>query len=294
MTARVLDQVIATTDFHSSLDQARSLLSHLHAHRARSLVLDCGDFFEGNPYYLLGAGAVERQLLLSAYDVIAPGNHGWTQYFEPNLWALAVCTNVVDAASGHFLFHQIRTVQMGNRAVGITAVLSQQDFAAIPWAERAEHRVIAPAEALRRLRARHPRIGDWIVLSHAGFADDLQLAADCPFLTVIFAGHGDSDPYGPAQVGTTVIVKGAERGRGYACAEPTLNGWTARVHTTQTAAPAPHGFAPIVDQIAELRTKLIGPRAMPSCLDARIETSNVPNSPRPLPYGRTPGPARRQ
>lgn len=259
MTPRILDQIVATTDFHSNLDQAETLLSHLHSHRPRSLVVDCGDFFEGTGYYLLGAGDVERQLLLSGYDVIAPGNHGWSHHFEPRLRDLTVCANAIDATTGQFLFHQLHTARIGGRTVGVTAVISPQAFGAIPLAERAGHEVVDPAEALRQLQARHVHIDDWILLSHSGFADDLLLAAGCPFLTVVFAGHCHSAQYGPVQVGDTVVVKGSELGRGYACAEPTPDGWVARSLTVDAPAPVPQHFAPIGQQIAELHARLTTP-----------------------------------
>ncbi|MFI5736152.1 metallophosphoesterase [Kribbella sp. NPDC051587] len=258
MTTRVLDQVVATTDFHSSLDRAGQLMGHLHAQRPRSLVVDCGDFFEGTGYYSLGRGDVERRLLLSAYDVIAPGNHGWSHHFEPKLRELTVCANAVDT-DGRWLFRQFHKARIGNRTVGVTAVISPQAFSAIPLAERASHRVFDPAAALWELRGRNLDVQDWIVLSHSGFTADQLLAAKCPFVSVVFSGHCHSPKYGPLRVGRTLVVKGPELGRGYAAAEPTPAGWTARSLLADSPAPVPRRFAPIADQITNLHSRLTAP-----------------------------------
>ncbi|MFD8410888.1 hypothetical protein ACFV2Q_03805 [Streptomyces sp. NPDC059650] len=42
--------VLATTDVHSALGASASFLGHLHEARSDSLLVDCGDFFEGTGY----------------------------------------------------------------------------------------------------------------------------------------------------------------------------------------------------------------------------------------------------
>ncbi|MDF3140867.1 MULTISPECIES: metallophosphoesterase [unclassified Streptomyces] len=229
MTAtRTLRQIVATTDVHSTLDHAAPFLTHLHVLRPTSLVVDCGDFFEGSGYYRLAHGAIERKILLKLYDVLAPGNHGWLHHFEPDLHCLTVCANAVHADTGDTLFCRVRVVEIDGRRVGVTAVIGRQAFHSIPVGQRAEHRVTDPVQALRQLMlAHHHEVDSWILLSHSGFDEDLKLAAACPFLDVIFAGHCHSDQSGPARVGDTLIVKGRELADGYAVATPIGPGWGA-------------------------------------------------------------------
>ena len=59
---RNLRQIVATTDVHSSFHNATPFLTHLHALRPTSLIVDCGDFFEGSGYYRLGRDTLEREL----------------------------------------------------------------------------------------------------------------------------------------------------------------------------------------------------------------------------------------
>ncbi|MFE9556378.1 metallophosphoesterase [Streptomyces sp. NPDC006703] len=226
---RQLQRITATTDVHSTFDDVLPMLTHLHPTRQDSLIVDCGDFFEGSGYYRLAEGRIERRLLTSLYDVIAPGNHGWAHHFEPDLHRLTVCANAVDDTSGVALFRRLHLADVGGRRVAVTGVIGLQAFSTVPRSQRAGHRVTDPVQALRELMLVHQHDVDaWVLLSHSGFDEDLKLAAACPFLDVIFAGHCHSDQYGPAHVGDTLVVKGRELAVGYAQAEPNGHGWAAR------------------------------------------------------------------
>lgn len=281
---RTLRRIGATTDVHSSFDDALPMLAHLHAIRPETLIVDCGDFFEGSGYYRLGHGRIETAILLGLYDVIAPGNHGWIHYFESPLRDITVCANAVDAATGQALFRRLHTTRIGEQRVGITAVIGSQAFHSIPKDQRAGHRVTEPAQALREVMlAHHHEVDAWVVLSHSGFDEDLELAAACPFLDVIFAGHCHSDQYGPTRVGETLVLKGRELGVGYALAEPAPTRWTAhnaRFPGTSTAALPAH-LASVHDRIEDLRDRLalpIGAVAKPyrgHLLDRRLLLGNL-------------------
>ena len=79
---RCPQRIVATTDVHSALDHAALFVSHLHALRGGALIADCGDFFEGTGYYVLGGGQAETALLTALYDVAAPGNHGYRHHLD--------------------------------------------------------------------------------------------------------------------------------------------------------------------------------------------------------------------
>ncbi|MFE2424000.1 metallophosphoesterase [Streptomyces hokutonensis] len=261
---RTVRQIVATTDVHSSFDNTAPFLSHLHTLRPTSLIVDCGDFFEGSGYYRLAHGSVERDILLKLYDVLAPGNHGWPHHFEPDLHQLTVCANAVDA-TGQALFRRLHTTRIAGRQVAITAVIGQQAFNAIPAEHRTDHRVTDPVQALREVMlTHHHEVDDWILLSHSGFDEDLKLAAACPFLDVIFAGHCHSNQYGPVRVGDTLIVKGRELADGYAIGTPVGQGWGAGTTRFPDRAPArvPAELAPLEAKIGGLRqqlTAVLGP-----------------------------------
>lgn len=265
MTTHALRQIVATTDVHSTLDNAAPYLTHLHALRRTSLTVDCGDFFEGSGYYRLAHGAIERQILLKLYDVLAPGNHGWHHHFEPDLHRRTVCVNAVDASTGDALFPRLRIADIGGQRVGVTAVIGQQAFHSIPVSQRAGHDATDPVQALHELALAHRhKVDSWVLLSHSGFEEDRKLAAACPFLDVIFAGHCHSDQCGPVRVGDTLIVKGRELAKGYAIATPVGAGWG--VGTTRFPDRAP-GAVPTeltdltaqIDKVSEQLDHPLGP-----------------------------------
>ncbi|MFB6716496.1 metallophosphoesterase [Streptomyces sp. NPDC056358] len=258
---RNLQRILATTDVHSAFDDALPLLTHLHAARSEALIVDSGDFFEGGGYYRLGRGRVEREILTTLYDVIAPGNHGWPHYFEPSVHQLTVCANVVDDASGDALFRRIHLARVDGRRVAVTGVMGIQAFNAVPFADRVGHRVTDPVRALQELMLAHRHEVDaWILLSHSGFSEDLKIAGACPFLDVVFAGHCHSGQYGPVRVGNTQVLKGRELAVGYALAEPAAGGWKGRSHLLPPAATGSlPGLAPILGEIENLRRQLAAP-----------------------------------
>jgi 5'-nucleotidase / UDP-sugar diphosphatase len=257
--SRPLRRIMATTDVHSALNQAAAMLTHLHTARADSLIVDCGDFFEGSGFYHLGKGQVEHEILTGLYDLLAPGNHGWPHYFEPGLHEMTVCANVAEG-NGKPLFSRTRIKLIGGRRVGVTAVIAPHAFYAIPAHQRAGHHVADPAQALREVMLEHHhRAEAWIVLSHSGFDEDLKLATTWPFADVIFSGHCHSDAYGPVRIGDTVVVKGRELGLGYATAEPVGSGWAAQVCTFPDAAVVPEGLVVLHEKIAFVARRLTSP-----------------------------------
>ncbi|MFI5667750.1 metallophosphoesterase [Streptomyces sp. NPDC051704] len=266
MTAsRSVRQIMATTDVHSALGAGDLLLGHLHQSRADNLLVDCGDFFEGTGYYRLGQGALEREILLGLYDVIAPGNHGWPHYLEPVLRRRTVCANTVDAASGSALFQRLRIVEVAGRRTAVTGVIGLQAFDSIPVGQRSGHRANDPVQALRELMlAHHHEVDSWVLLSHSGFEEDLNLAEACPFLDVIFAGHCHSRQTGPARVGNTVVLKGRELAVGYAIAAPGSAGWVGRTALFPDSAEAvapdlPLELASLRDRMATVEAQLAEP-----------------------------------
>ncbi|WP_369145124.1 metallophosphoesterase [Streptomyces sp. R44] len=254
------ERIIATTDVHSAFDDALPMLAYLHTMRHDSLVVDCGDFFEGTGYYRLGKGAIEREIVTTLYDVLAPGNHGWPHYFEPGLREMTVCANVVDDATGRPLFDRLRVVEVHGRRVAVTAVIGVSAFHTVPAVQRAGHHVTDPVTALRELMLEHHHhVDSWIVLSHSGFDEDLKLAEACPFVDVIFAGHCHSDTYGPVHVGDTLVVKGRELAAGYAAAEPVGSGWAARTAVFPTPPDVPNDLAALDERVSSTCRMLATP-----------------------------------
>jgi hypothetical protein len=60
--------------------------------------LDAG-FLEGSGYYRLDGGCIARQMLVLLYDGITQGNNSWRHHFTPDLRAVTVSANTVDAGT---------------------------------------------------------------------------------------------------------------------------------------------------------------------------------------------------
>ncbi|MGV9556350.1 metallophosphoesterase [Streptomyces sp. NPDC003522] len=255
---RNLRQIVATTDVHSAFDNAAPFLTHLHSLRPTSLIVDCGDFFEGSGYYRLARGTIERGILLRLYDVLAPGNHGWPHYFEPDLHRRTVCANAVDANTGDALFRRLYIADIDGRRVGVTAVIGRQAFHSIPAAQRVGQCVTDPLQSLREVILAHHEVDSWVLLSHSGFDEDRKLAAACPFLDVVFAGHCHSDQYGPVRVDGTLVAKGRELADGYAIATPVGTGWGAGTTSFPRRAPSvvPMELADLRSHIEDVKQRL--------------------------------------
>ena len=138
--SRRLRKIIATTDVRSVFNTATPMLTHPHTGRAESLIVDCGDFFEGSGYYRFSKGQIECELFTILYDLLAPGNHGWPHYFEPGLHEMTVCANASDD-NGKPLFDRVRTKRVGGQRVAITAVIGPQAFNTISTRDRNGHHV---------------------------------------------------------------------------------------------------------------------------------------------------------
>ncbi|MGH3899482.1 MAG: metallophosphoesterase [Pseudonocardiaceae bacterium] len=260
---RCLQRIVATTDVHSVLDHASLLVSQLHALQGEALIADCGDFFEGTGYYVLGGGQAETALLTALYDVVAPGNHGYRHHLDDAaLHAMTVCANVT-GQSGTPVFAPLAAFEIGGATVAVAGVLGIEAFISIPPAERTNHKIVDPAFALRALHRKHlGGVDSWIVLSHAGFAHDLALARACPFLDVVFSGHCHSPESGPVTVGGVTVVKGPELAAGYATARPGGCQWRAATTTflpPDAQVAPPDGLRPVLDQVADLRGELDEP-----------------------------------
>ncbi len=261
--ARRLQRVVSTTDVHSALGNAAAMAAHLDALRGLSLIADCGDFFEGTGYYILGGGQAEVAMLTGLYDVVAPGNHGYCHHLQnPGLFSITVCANVTDR-TGAAVFAPSRTFEISGSNVAVTAILGAEAFASIPPDQRAGHQISDPAAALRSWHGQHrSRAGSWIVLSHAGFDHDLALARACPFVDVIFSGHCHSETSGPVTVGGVTVVKGSELGAGYATARPGGGRWHAETclfPPPDLEAEPPRALVPVLARLSRLRATLSEP-----------------------------------
>lgn len=242
--------ILATTDFHSHLERAGSLVLNLGELRRSNVIADCGDFFEGTEYYPLGGGAIERELLQRHYDLLLPGNHGFLEYQVPELARKTICTNLT-TKDGRRPFARAATFADPYGRIGILGILGQEAFEAIPVYERANFEIEEPQAAIQRQMARMPAIEAWILLSHSGVAQDMELVSRLDDrVRVVFAGHCHSSLPAPRRVGSTILGKAFEYGTGYVHASRTDQTWKVLQHEISAQAD---GVPTVHSGLAELR-----------------------------------------
>lgn len=137
-------------------------------------------------------------------------------------------------------------------------MIGRQAFHSIPAAQRVGQCVTDPLQSLREVILAHHEVDSWVLLSHSGFDEDRKLAAACPFLDVVFAGHCHSDQYGPVRVDGTLVAKGRELADGYAIATPVGTGWGAGSTTFPNRAPSrfPMELADLCSLIENVKQQL--------------------------------------
>lgn len=169
-----------------------------------SLVLDCGDFLQGTPFFNEYGGEVEVDLMNKmGYDYVTLGNHEFDngEVALANLLANArfkvVCCNydlsnsplqnVVATAP------QVHTLTIGERQVkvGILGLGVNLEGLAHPG-NRKGVVYLEPAPILEKLSKKLKQeegCDRVVVLSHLGIEHDKQLARDSEFVDVILGGH---------------------------------------------------------------------------------------------------------
>ena len=221
-------QLLATTDAHGrfmpydysrnqpndagSLAQAATLIYRLRAeYLHNTIVVDDGDFAQGNFQDLFVNAPNPMAIAMNeiGYDVITLGNHEFN-YGLPALQNLVrqfndpsrvLCGNVY-AASGERLFPLTTVITTGQGiAVGFIGTVSP-NITRWDAAHLADCRVSSPVDETRAaIRELRPRVDLLVALAHMGLDNEydapgsgaLDLAAACPELDVIIAGHAHAD-----------------------------------------------------------------------------------------------------
>lgn len=259
--------VLATTDLHGHVwpydylegrDATRGLArvaSYVQQARARqpnTLLVDCGDTFQGTPLAYLSAEKypAEPNPMVAAmnalgYDALAPGNHEW-DYGLYGLWRLKeesrfpwLAANVVSTyhdSRRDFPPYLIRTVG------GARVALLGMTLPTVPKGQPAEHLVGYEfrdlVETARRYVPELRRKADVvIVFVHAGLGRDPETGRDDPFdpegnrvgamaeqvpgIDVIFFGHSHQELAGK-EIGGALLVQPRFWGQSVAEVELTL------------------------------------------------------------------------
>ena len=213
--------VMHTNDFHSRIDpfpdkhpkfagqggiaKMSSLIGSMRREHKQSLLLDCGDIFQGTPYFNLFGGIAEIQWMNQAgYDACTLGNHDFDNGVEKLASVLGHaqfpvvnCNYTVAGTALESIVKPWIVKQVGRKRIGITGVGINPEGLILDRLCKGivyQDPVKAVQTAVDTLKSRE-RCDAVIVLSHLGFSyegrqiDDKKLAAATHGIEAILGGH---------------------------------------------------------------------------------------------------------
>lgn len=237
--------VLHTNDLHSRIEPfpanhpmagkggIANLATLIQQHKKQHphvLLLDCGDVFQGTPYFNLFGGAVEYQWMQNMdYHATTIGNHDFDNGIEhlanmleknPGVGMLNCNYDLSKTRLKEFV-KPYRLVKMGGKTIGITAVgISPENLILdrmIPGLLYQDP-VIELQKTVNHLRNK-VHCDAVFVISHLGYSydtdkiDDLKLAAQTHGITAIVGGHTHTFLKNATEVtnaeGQTVLVNQA-------------------------------------------------------------------------------------
>ena len=163
------------------------------------LVLDGGDYNQGTPYFTVGKGDLELELVnVMGYDVAAVGNHEFDNGMDEFARRLAsskfktvTCSYDFSGTPLEKYVKPYAIVRRGGMKIGIVgATVNLKGRVADSVLKEMEYKDFIPEVNKYAGYLRHRRHCDLVIcLSHLGYDDDLELAAASKDLDLIISGH---------------------------------------------------------------------------------------------------------
>jgi 2',3'-cyclic-nucleotide 2'-phosphodiesterase (5'-nucleotidase family) len=197
--------------------------------RRDSLLLDSGDLFfdryrkEIPPEDVTAQSEKARLILrcynLLGYDALGIGDDdlGLGKDFLVDLSKTAsfsfVSSNLMDEETGQALFQTHVIKETGGLRIGIFSLLSPYLFSNESDSRIRGLTVREPLEEAKSiLKKLRPETDLVVLLSHLGYAPDIELAETVPGIDVIFGGHSGLSLSYPMRIKDTIIVRGGSKG----------------------------------------------------------------------------------
>lgn len=193
--------ILAVNDMHASVDAMPKLAAIADSLRAlypSLLILSAGDNRTGDPVsdmYKPSGYPMVALMNQIGFDASAIGNHEFDVNSLPALCPLStfpyLCANITadDSTGIRALPYKLFDVDGVKLAViGVVQIGANGMPDAHPNCLRGM-RFESPLEAVRRYEWLHDKCDATILLSHAGYQDDIKIAGECPWLDLIVGGH---------------------------------------------------------------------------------------------------------
>lgn len=213
--------IIHTNDFHSQIDpfpsdaprfageggmiRRANLIRSIRDEGGEVLLLDCGDIYQGTPYFNYYKGELELKLMSQmGYDGATIGNHEFDNGLEGIANQLKhakfpfICSNydfsdtIMNGKTIPFKVFQKGKIKVGVYGLGIelNGLVTPSNYGATKYLDP-----IATAQKMERYLVKKEKVDFVICLSHLGYkyrdetVSDVVIARNTRFTDVILGGH---------------------------------------------------------------------------------------------------------
>ncbi len=201
---------------YGALEKRAALIDNLRKTHPNVLLLDCGDILDIRPNHLLHTYIV-RAYERIGYDAWTPGDQDFIEgldFFKQQLLTMpgkVVSANL--AIDGKEVGISWWRADLAGIKFGVTGITDPGLIRYLP--ESISHRISINNvdQALEKVLSDAKNKVDIIVLlSHAGFEKDFEIATRIPEIDLIVGGHSQTILERPEIVGKTMIVQAGEGG----------------------------------------------------------------------------------
>jgi 2',3'-cyclic-nucleotide 2'-phosphodiesterase (5'-nucleotidase family) len=271
--------ILHTNDFHGAIEPKEesgggetgglvnlvSLIDQLRAEDPdRTLLVDSGDTFQGTYVSNSTQGEVVMAAMnVAGYDAWTLGNHEFDWGREPLRARVAqasfpvVVANLLDGDTGEVWAHvePYTVVEVGRAKVAILG-LTYPDTPTINRPQNVEG--LEFREPVQTVRRYLPDLEDQadliVVLSHAGYDNDVALARAVEGIDVIVGGHSHMFMESPQKIGDTLVVQAGAKGQVLGRLELTVDLATGQVvdYVRRHSLRQVTGDVPVVNEEVQL------------------------------------------
>jgi len=196
------------------------LLKSMRQKNMRTLTLDAGDQFTGQPISSLTKGASQIKLLNNLkVDAFVPGNHefdyGWKSLIEVTEKAKfdILLANVIRIEDNKTLYKPHKVFEIDGLKVAIIGLIYQEFTHSVIRQSVIGLEATDPIIAARQFVENYKNKVDLLIaLSHSGWAQDSILANRVPELDMIIGGHSHTVLQKPRIVNTVMITHAGSNG----------------------------------------------------------------------------------
>lgn len=212
------------TDTTFMVGGSATLASYLKKHSAspNTLLLNCGDDFQGSPISAITSGRSQMELLsLLRPHVMQLGNHEFdygrdrlASYFAAAPFPI-LSANIVDRRTNKTFGEPYSIKTINGIAIAVIGIMSPELMTLSLPDNVKELEIKDPAATVNALIPvlKKLKVDMIVALSHMGAQEDSLLALQCPDLDLIIGGHSHTPIFRPKMVNGIIIAQAGSRGR---------------------------------------------------------------------------------